>query len=373
MTETKMSVPTELKELPIMQFIGNQVPEQLKTPEAKKTISKILFWGGLAALAAWFIHSLPTLLVTMDNLVAFGGKLILFGAIGIVGIVLFSLSPKIISFLHRMGTVAIFKADKDQISKNPIENLQLLVQDIDKAVKEVDNKINEADGVRVDFITDSANLDTSADKKFRSVKGLYDEAKKLEEESKAFEAKGMNEKSRDKKRESQELMQTAMMRKQEADADKETAAMFAQYANQFGGAIEILKDNRLAAKMYLSAVKTTINIIERKLTATTRMKNASEGIAAAFNIKDSWVFQVAMQSAQATISQNVATIRNNIQQLSQNSSLIKGTASANRAELDDFIKQMDDGKIKRLNVTQLSDPGYELLPEERVDKGFKIL
>jgi hypothetical protein len=373
MPETKMQVPTEMRELPIMQFIGNQVPDQLKTPEAKKTISKIFFWGALAALAAFFVRSLPALLVMMDNLVDFRAKLLLFGLVGIVSIVLFLLSPKIINFLHRMGNVAIFKADKNQISKNPIENLQLLAIDVEKAVKEVDNKINEADGVRTDFITDSSNLDAAADKKFKSVTGLYNEAKKLETDADGLEAKGMNEKARDKRREAKEMFQTAMMRKQEAETVKDTAAMYAQYANQFGGAIEILKDNRLAAKMYLNATKTTINIIERKLTATTRMKNASEGIAAAFNIKDSWVFQVAMQSAQATISQNVATIRNNIQFLSQNRTLLNGTASANRAELDDFVKQMEAGQIKRLNVSELSDPGYELSPEQIVDKGFKIL
>jgi hypothetical protein len=43
------------------------------------------------------------------------------------------------------------------------------------------------------------------------------------------------------------------------------------------------------------------------------------------------------------------------------------------AHADDFVKQMEAGQIKRLNVSELSDPGYELSPEQIVDKGFKIL
>jgi hypothetical protein len=383
-SKTRVEIPNELRELPIMQYASSVIPEKLNTPEGKKFLSKVLVWGGIIALGVWFAKSLPSLIIMMDNAVEFGGKAILFGAVAIVAITLYGLAPRVIKMLHNMGNASLdlvgrafdiqmFKKRKGLITKNPIENLQMLATDVEKAVKEVDNKINEADGVRTDFITDSSNLDKEADKKYLRVKGIYEEAKKFEKEAKDLESKGLSEKSRAKEREAQEYVQNAMMLKQEADADKETSKMYAQYANQFGKAIEILKDNRLAAKMYLNATKTSIRIIERKLTATNRMRNASEGIAAAFNIKDSWVFQVAMQSAQATISDNIATIRNNIQQLSQQRVLFNGTASANRAELDHFIQQMNRGEIKKLNVSEISNPGHELTPEETVDKGFNIL
>lgn len=372
-TDYKTGLSSEIKELPIMRFIGDQLPEQMKTPEAKKTASKIFFWGGLAALAMWLVSSLPTLIQTFDNLIVFGGKLILFGLIAIIGIVFFALSPKIISALHRIGSVQIFKGQKKAVEANPIENLQLLTNEIDSALKDVDAKINEADGVRLDFIREASDLTNGSAKKARNVVSIYDDAKKLRAEAKILEDKGLNDKAREKNREADEMEATAYSLKFEVDADKETAAMFAQYANEFGKAIEILKDNRSAARQYLNATKTTIRIIEQKLRATSRMKNASDGIAAAFNIKDSWVFQVAMQSAQAAISANIATIRNNLSALNQNKTMIAGTKSANRAELDDFVQQMKEGKIKKLNVAEVSDPGHDLTPEETVDPGLRIL
>ncbi|MDR0607987.1 MAG: hypothetical protein LBG52_06715 [Candidatus Peribacteria bacterium] len=367
-----------------MQFAGSVIPEKLKTPEGKKFLSQVLTYGGAAVLLWWLYHNAQALSDATGNLIDFSIKAILFGFLGIVAIVLYLLAPRIIKMLHNMGNavldlvgrafdIQMFKKRKELIAKNPIENLQMLAEDVEKAISEVDQKINQADGVRIDFVTDSTNLEEEADRKYKRVKGIYAEARKFEQEAKALTEKGLAEKARAKEREAQEYVQSAMMLKQEADADQETAGAFAQYANQFGKAIEILRDNRLAAKMYLKAAQTSIKIIERKLRATSRMRNASEGIAAAFNIKDSWVFQVAMQSAQATISENIATIRNNIQQLNQQRVLFNGTANANRAELDHFIQQMDRGEIKKLNIGEIVDPSHELTSEETVDKGCNIL
>jgi hypothetical protein len=369
-SKTRVEIPNELRELPIMRYAESVVPEKLKTPEGKKLVSKVLTYGGCAVLVWLLFQNAQALSDATGNLVDFSINAIKFGFFGTIAVVLYLLAPGIVKLLHNMGNallgyagrvfdIQMFKAHKGLISKNPIENLEMLQKDAENAIKEVDTKINEADGVRQNFTSDAFQLDKDAEAKFLKVKGIYNDAKTFREEASTLKSKGLNEKSRAKEREADEYEQMAYNLKIEADADKDTALMYSQYSNQFGKAIEILKDNRSAARMYLNATKTSITIIKRKLDATTRMRNASEGIATAFNIKDTWIFQVAMQSAQAGISENIATIRNNIQQLNQNSVLLRGTKSANKAELDQFIQQMESGQIKKLNVSEITNTGYE--------------
>jgi hypothetical protein len=88
--------------------------------------------------------------------------------------------------------------------------------------------------------------------------------------------------------------------------------------------IEVLKDNESAARIYVSTLDSSISILQKKMEATQKMKNATEGLADVFNIKDGWVFQEAMSAATQAISQNIASIRSNLEFLDQNNNITVG-------------------------------------------------
>ena len=102
------------------------------------------------------------------------------------------------------------------------------------------------------------------------------------------------------------------------------------------------------------------------------MKNATDGLADVFNIKDGWAFQEAMNAATGAISQNIASIRSNLDFLDQNNNITVGGAPS-QGELEEFIRKVDERNLKVLNVTQMADSSYELKPEEKIDKGFTLL
>jgi hypothetical protein len=372
-TVQKLEVPVEMQNLPIMQFIGDSLPAPMQTPEAKKTVSKAIVYGSFVAIAGLFIYNLKSITETVSGLIDFSVKLAILG-LAAGGLILMAvLGPGIIDLLHKAGDIQIFKWRKKQIEDNPIESLQMLMQEQDTVLREVDKKINEVSGTREGFTRDAQDLDVSAEKQLQIALNLAKDAKKMSENVPELQAKGLTEKANQTTRDAKETTNTAYLAKTEAMGKKDTAAMFAQYSNQFGKVIEILKDNRSALRIQMSATKTSINMLERQLSATSRMKNATEGLAAAFNMKDSYVFVTAMNSAKATISNNVASIRNNIQLLNQNAALNGGSTSANKAELDLFIQQMEQGQIKKLNVSEIVDTEHELTTAEKVDAGFSIL
>ena len=136
--------------------------------------------------------------------------------------------------------------------------------------------------------------------------------------------------------------------------------------------MEVLKDNESAARIYVSTLDSSISIISKKLEATQKMKNATDGLADVFNIKDGWAFQEAMNAATGAISQNIASIRSNLDFLDQNNNITVG-GTPTQGELEEFIRKVDERNLNVLNVTQMADASYELKPEEKVDKGFTLL
>jgi hypothetical protein len=134
----------------------------------------------------------------------------------------------------------------------------------------------------------------------------------------------------------------------------------------------VLKDNESAARIYVSTLDSSISILQKKLEATQKMKNATEGLADVFNIKDGWVFQEAMSAATQAISQNIASIRSNLEFLDQNNNITVGGAPS-QGELEAFMKKVDERNLTRLNVPMIASGNYDLKPEEKVDKGFTLL
>ena len=361
-----INIPAEIKsQLPIFQVLGDKLPAQVMTPEGKKTISAVFFWALVIGGAFAFFKYLPVLL-------EYAQKSVLLVIFGIVLVSLLLLAPKIVSLLHRLGTVLLFKGEKEIIRRNPIETLQLLERDAKDTLKRVKNKIANVDGVRIDMITSGENAQKTAEEKYQYARRFTTEAGNLEEKAKQAASGGNNEKANEFTRDAKETRTKAFLLGKEGEAEEQNARSYAQYANQFSKVLEVLKDNESAARIYVSTLNSSISIIAKKLEATQKMKSATEGLADVFNIKDGWAFQEAMNAATGAISQNIASIRSNLDFLDQNNNItVGGTPSQN--ELEAFIKKVDERNLKVLNVTEMSSASYELKPEEKVDKGFSLL
>ncbi len=365
-TTTKLNIPTELKSLPIFQVIGNEVRTQTKKlSNPNSTAAKVVFWGGLLGIAALFFKYLPIL-------IQYAQQTVWLIVLSIVIVVLLMLYPKIVSLIYNFGKVMLFKGEKSLVRNNPVETLQILLNDANDTLKKVKNKIASVDGVRIDMITNSEHSKKETELKFQQVRTLTEIAAKIDVEAKELAASGNQEKARSKEREANETRLSANLRMQEGKASEDNARLYAQYANQFAKVFEILKDNESAARIYVSALSSSINIIAKKLEATNKMKSATEGLADVFNIKEGWRFQEAMDAATSAISNNIANIRSNIDFLEENRGATQGI-KASQSELENFVKEIDNGRMMSLNISEISDSNYDLKDKDRIDKAFKLI
>jgi hypothetical protein len=364
-TIDKTTLPAELRVLPIFQVLGNQIRTITAKPEAKKTAASIFFWILVIGGSFWFFKNI-------DKLLEYAQKSVLFVVWSILFIVLLLLAPKIISLLHLVGKTLLFKGEKSFIRKNPIETLELLLEDAKDTLKRVKDKIKSVDGVRINMITDAESSKKEAEEKYSQIFRMTKEAGELDTKAVDLEKQGFKEKANALKREANEVRITATLRKQEGEASEMASRQYAQYANQFAKVLEVLKDNESAARIYVNALGSSITIIDKKLEATNKMRSATEGLSDVFNIKEGWRFKEAMDAATSAISQNIASIRSNLEFLDENRSVSIGT-HATQQELETFITQVNAGRLQTLNIAEIADSSYELKPGEKVDKGFSLL
>ena len=360
------TIPVELRnQLPIFQVLGDKLPAQMKTPEARKTMSTIIFWilviGGTIA----FVKYLPMM-------VYYAKQSVLLVIFGILLITLLLLAPRIISVLHRLGNTLLFKGEKAIIRNNPIESLQMLSIDAKDTLKRVKAKIASVDGVRIDMIQSGENAQHAATDKYALAKRFTTDAARLDTSAQEAEQNQNAEKASALRRDAKETRTKAFLVGKEGEAEEQNARSYAQYANQFAKVLEVLKDNESAARIYVSTLDSSISIINKKMEATNKMKSATDGLAEVFNIKDGWVFQEAMGAATAAISQNIADIRSNLEFLDQNNTVTVG-GTPSQEELNEFIQKVDERNLKMLNVSEIGTSTYDLKPEEKVDRGFSLL
>jgi hypothetical protein len=359
-------IPAELKnQLPIFQILGDKLPAAITEPQGKKTIASIFYWALIIGGAYWFFTNL-------DVLLDYAQKSVLFIVFSILFLVLLFLAPKIISVLNRLGNTLLFKSEKSIVRNNPVIALQLLLKDAKDTLKRVKEKISHVDGVRIDMIQSGTQAQKTAEEKYGFVKKLVSEASKQEDISEQAMKAGDPEKANDLNRVAKETRTRAFLMGKEGEAEEHNARSYAQYANQFSKVIEVLKDNESAARIYVSTLDSSISILEKKLEATQKMKNATEGLADVFNIKEGWVFQEAMSAATQAISQNIASIRSNLEFLDQNNNVTVG-GTPSQEELEAFVKKVDERNLTKLNVSMIGSSNYELKNEEKIDKGFKLL
>lgn len=351
-------------QLPIFQILGNQLPEKLQTPEAKKTGAKFMFWAIFIAMVYGFVKILPTLLEIAT-------KGILFGVLGIICVSLYLLSPKIVSLLYQLGNIGIFKARKATAEKFHMETLELLLEEADKTRKQVAERITRVQGLQISMTSDAQQQNEEAQNAFTAVKNLTTEAAATDKKAVEYSTKGDSEKAKKFEREAKEIRISATIKQSEGEAALQIAKSYAQYANQFGKGLEILKDNESASKIFFNLLKSSIKIIGKKIDATNKMKTATDGLADIFDVKDKPMFQYALGAATEQIAGNLAHIQRNLEFMSEKR-LDNMQATKSQSELESFVAQLDTGKMK-LNVREVSSADHELSKEETVDTGFSIL
>ena len=367
------AIPAELRnQLPIFQVLGDRVMQPLEKPAVRKTGSAALFWiivlGGAAAFALY----LPQILSFVQTLVATVTQMILLVAASVVLLVLILLAPKIISLLHRIGSTLLFKSEQSIIRNNPVASLQLILKDAKDTLKRVKEKITQVDGVRIDMIQSGQAAKSEAEEKYNLARRLIADSEQQEQTAIQAEQAQDVEQSGNLRRQLKETRNRAFLVGKEGEAEEQNARSYAQYANQFAKVMEVLKDNESAARIYVSTLDSSISIINKKLEATSKMKNATEGLAEVFNIKEGWVFNEAMGAATEAISNNIAHIRSNLEFLDENNSVTVG-GTPSQEELNEFIRKVDERHLTTLNVAATASPAYDLKPEEKVDKGFSLL
>ncbi|MFN5649119.1 MAG: hypothetical protein ACK458_16515, partial [Sphingobacteriales bacterium] len=286
--------------------------------------------------------------------------------------VLLLLMPKIVNLLHRAGTMLLFKSEKQLVRSNPITALELLLRESKDTLKRVKEKITHVDGVRIDMIQSGTQSQQTAEQKYAFVKKLTAEASDRERRGAEATQQGEIEKANEHNRSAKEIRTKAFLMAKEGEAEEHNARAYAQYANQFAKVIEVLKDNESAARIYVNTLDSSIQILQKKLEATQKMKNATEGLADVFQIKDGWVFQEAMGAATQAISHNIASIRSNLEFLDQNNNVTVG-GTPSQEELEAFVKKVDERQLTRLNVPLIGSAGYDLKTEDKADQGFNIL
>lgn len=363
---TPMTKSSDLSSmLPVFTILGNQLPEKLQTPEAKKTMAKILFWVVAACIGIGLVYAIPTMLTLTGRLIMW--ILYLFVATGLL-----MLFPVAVNLLHRIIQIFGFKTDKAITEKYSIETLHILLQSVKDTFAAAREKITSVQSIRVNTITDSEKQATESQEKYALVIKATKKAAELEADVIKFDKDGDVEKSRDCKRKAQENRVNATLFKSEGDSASGLAAFFAQYANQFGKALEVLKDNESSLKIYITLLNSSITIVEKKLEATSKMRKATDGLADILQIEDSVRFQTALAAATFKISDNVAHVQRNLQMLSE-SRLNAIDASKSQEELELFTNQLTSGAIKKLDVQEIASPYHDLTKEEVVDKSFNIL
>ncbi len=350
--------------LPIFDILNNTIPASMKTPEAKKTFGTIAFGGVVIALLYAFIKALPSLLKLAEM------TFILIGfVIGII--VLWNLAPGIIRLLNNVGRTFLEKGNRALKEKYGVEWLNIALNDVKAVYEQVKARVTQVEAVAVNMETNAKDKEKEAEKKLSAMKKLTASAAEFDRQAEQAEKEKHHDDAREFRRQANETRTDANIAKGEFDAAKELSATYAQYGNQFYRALDVLKDNESAARIYIKLLTSSIRIVEDKLKATSRMREATEGLADIFDITNKADFEIAMNAVKYQISVNVANIKRNLESVSQNRlQAIETTKS--QGELEAYIKEVDTGNMQKLNVSQIVDPAHKLAEGEKVDGGFKL-
>lgn len=361
----RLELPSDLSDqLPIFKILGNKIPDKMKTPEAKKTFAMILYAFVFGTIGYGLIKITPTLL-------NFTGQFLLLLIYGIVAVTLIMLFPKIVNLLHTWGTLMLFKGERALAREYGIETLELSLAQVKQAQEEVQAKITRVEGVLINTRTEATNQENISEEKLRKLKKITEEAGKLQDEGDKLISEGKTEEGNICFRQANEYRASALILKAEYESARKMAASYAQYANQFAKALNVLKDNESGVKIYVNLLASSIKITRDRLEATGKMRSATEGLADIFDVENKWQFQVALSAVQEQISDNLAGVRRNLQFLNENR-IDNISNQMSQEDLEKFVNDIDNSQMSKINVQDIASPYHNLTSDEKVDKGFDI-
>ncbi len=363
---TTGSASASWSSLPITQLLDGQfIPDQLKTPQAKKWLKTIFTGAVTIVFGAWF-------LTHVSELTILASKTLLFTAYAILTIVLLKLSPKLVEYLYNTAEMALKRADIATTKFFDVEWLQktkVVAKELFDAIRQ---KLVAVDATRIGFIRDAEDSKAEAEVLYKNVVDLTEEANAFDQEAEKLRQAGKKEKADEKERSALNSRGMASMRLSEAQAAEGLARFYIEGANEIARVMEVLKDNEFAAEMYVKLLTSTINITLKQLSATQRMNAATTGLAEIFQVKDREKFQIALESVRDRISYGLANMRSNIEYVKKNRIDIKGI-SKSKEELQAIVGKLNAGHMKKLDIKKMSSASYEILPEEKSKTGFNFL
>jgi hypothetical protein len=264
----------------------------------------------------------------------------------------------------------IFKKEKGYVQSNAIATLNMKALEADKSVDAAEKSVTDVEAAKNNALGEAQRNKNEAQEKM-SYLSQCNNAIQNEILPKLNDAKAAKDSAKIStwSRKLDDMTANAAIAKSEYVAAMDSQRTYAQFANQIDKMIEILRDNASSARIMAKALRSSIPIIEKKLETTTNINRATQNISAAFQIKDGWKFDVAMNAVNMAIDQNIAQIKTNIRFANQSRGTISGAISAD--DLNNFVQGMKN--VKPLNLIEIGSAAHELTPDEIVDPTFNIL
>lgn len=379
-----VDIPDQMGSLPIfslmknnIQNISNDVAQKANTPEGKKTISTIFYWALLIVGGYFLYNNYNNINDFLGGMINMGTQLLVLIGYVVIFIFLYLMRHNFVKWIHQIGnflhsvvTTEIFKKEQAYVQSNAIATLKLKAIEADNSVNDAEARVTDVEAAGINALGEAHRNKKEAKEKM-SYLVQCNNAIKEDIVPNLTAAKTAKDSAKISKwnRTLEDMTANAAIAKSEYEACVESEKLYAQFANQINKMVEILRDNAASARIMAKALRSSIRIIEKKLETTSKINQATQNIAAAFQIKDSWKFDVAMNAVNMAIDQNIAQIKTNIRFADQNRGTISGTISA--TELDSFVTGMKD--VKPLNLVEVSSAAHELTNEEIVDPTFNIL
>jgi len=380
-----VDIPDQIGSLPIFALMKNNLQnisstaanQVATTPEGKKTVSNLIFWGILGFTGYFLYNNYTKINDLLSGMINMSWQLLVLIGYVAIFIFLYSMRGYIVGWFHKIGaalnrfvSTEIFKKEKAYVQSNAIATLQLKALDADASVTAAENGVTDVEAAQNNALGEAKRNENEAKEKYSYLvqcnNAIQDEIMPALTEAKANKDSA---KISSWTRKLSDMTANAAIAKSEYEAATESKNLYAQFANQIAKMIDILRDNAVSARIMAKALRSSIRIIEKKLETTSNINRATKNIAGAFDIKNSWDFDVAMNAVNMAIDQNIAQIKTNIRFADQSRGVIAGTISA--GELNSFVTGMKD--VKPLNLTEIASSAHELTAEEIVDPTFNIL
>jgi hypothetical protein len=315
----------------------------------------------------------------LDSWLNLANKLLYLAGYGAIFLIIWLFKDHFVRWITKLGEFAddifnteMFKQQKAYTIKNAIPTLHLQAAEAQKAADAAQQKVTEVDAARGNALTEASTNEAESKRQANLIVQINDRIKndlqpKLDKYNKIGDTINANK----VKRTIDDELANATFAESEKQTAIDSAKLYAQWANQVAKMGEILRDNAAGAARMVRGINSTIRVIEKRLQTTNTINAATQSISAAFQIKDSWKFQVAMDAVNSAINYNIAQIHTNIAFADQHRDTAGGSMSADT--LNKLASGLKNDGMKSLNLIEISDASHDLTKDEIVDASMNIL